>query len=165
MRVILFIQVVSLLVYAAKPPIVSKKSKLCGNEQCDEVLFKAKVKRVMGSNHEAFLSLTEGAVIDVTAVKFSDRTDLMEGVKGVFEKEAEWVTFPVLLIIIIPNNINLVNFIFLLCLRNSLFCHGQILLFTIGTCKPPGRDIDSTCIDTPGGYYFEVGICCADMSI
>ncbi|RCN29889.1 hypothetical protein ANCCAN_24349 [Ancylostoma caninum] len=84
MRVILSIQVISLLVYAAKPPIVSKKSKLCGNEQCDEVLFKAKVKRVMGSNHEAFLSLTEGAVIDVTAVKFSDRTDLMEGVSREF---------------------------------------------------------------------------------
>ncbi|VDM63644.1 unnamed protein product [Angiostrongylus costaricensis] len=34
----------------------------------------------MGSNHEAFLSLTQDESIDVTAVKFSDRTDLMEGV-------------------------------------------------------------------------------------
>ncbi|KAK5975460.1 hypothetical protein GCK32_004106, partial [Trichostrongylus colubriformis] len=67
-------------VFAAKAPVTSAKSKLCGNDKCDEILFKAKVKRVMGSTHEAFLSLTEGALIDVTAVKFSDRTDLMEGV-------------------------------------------------------------------------------------
>lgn len=66
--------------FATKVPLVSRKSKLCGNEQCDEVLFKAKVKREMGSNHEAFLSLTQDESIDVTAVKFSDRTDLMEGV-------------------------------------------------------------------------------------
>uniref|UniRef100_A0A0K0D7B7 IRS-type PTB domain-containing protein n=1 Tax=Angiostrongylus cantonensis TaxID=6313 RepID=A0A0K0D7B7_ANGCA len=46
----------------------------------EKVLFKAKVKREMGSNHEAFLSLTQDESIDVTAVKFSDRTDLMEGV-------------------------------------------------------------------------------------
>ncbi|EYC32529.1 hypothetical protein Y032_0003g1633 [Ancylostoma ceylanicum] len=39
---------------------------------------------------------------------------------------------------------------------NILFCHGQISLCTIGTCKPPGHDFDSTCIDTPGGYYFEI---------
>ncbi|KJH41413.1 hypothetical protein DICVIV_12619 [Dictyocaulus viviparus] len=45
-----------------------------------QVLFTAKVKRMMSSDHEAFLSVTEGEFINVIAVKFSDRTDLMEGV-------------------------------------------------------------------------------------
>ncbi|KAK6033740.1 hypothetical protein OSTOST_00041 [Ostertagia ostertagi] len=80
MKVILLVQVLCFITLAAKTPVASKKSKLCGNEKCDEILFKAKVKRVMDSTHEAFLSLKEGVVIDVTAVKFSDRTDLMEGV-------------------------------------------------------------------------------------
>ena len=66
---------------------------------------------------------------------------------------------------IISNNINLVSYVILLCPGNILVFHGQISLFTIGTCKPPGHAYDSTCVDTPGGYYFEVGICCADMSI
>ncbi|WKY17187.1 hypothetical protein Q1695_001646 [Nippostrongylus brasiliensis] len=80
MKIVFVLQIVCLVVFAAKPPVAPKKSKLCGNEKCDEVLFKAKVKRVMTFNHEAFLSLVEGALIDVTAVKYSDRTDLMEGV-------------------------------------------------------------------------------------
>ncbi|EYB97646.1 hypothetical protein Y032_0139g2140 [Ancylostoma ceylanicum] len=67
--------------------------------------------------------------------------------------------------IIVADNINLNSFIFLLCPGNSLFCHGQILLLTIDTCKPPGHDFDSTCMDTPGDYYFEICIYCTDMSI
>ncbi|EYC22437.1 hypothetical protein Y032_0017g3349 [Ancylostoma ceylanicum] len=41
------------------------------------------------------------------------------------------------------------------CPRNSLCCHGQISLETIGT-EPPGHGSDSTSIDTPGGYYFDL---------
>uniref|UniRef100_A0A7I4Z5U7 Stromal interaction molecule 2b n=1 Tax=Haemonchus contortus TaxID=6289 RepID=A0A7I4Z5U7_HAECO len=80
MKVISFVQVLCSLSLASRSPVVLKKSKLCGNEKCDEVLFKAKVKRVMDSTHEAFLPLSEGTLIDVTAIKYSDRTDLMEGV-------------------------------------------------------------------------------------
>lgn len=85
MKIVLIAQIVLITQifwssYGTKEPLVSKKSKLCGNEQCDEVLFKAKVKRLMDSTHEAFLPLTQDDSIDVIAVKFSDRTDLMEGV-------------------------------------------------------------------------------------
>ncbi|KAK6762243.1 hypothetical protein RB195_023091 [Necator americanus] len=79
MKIFSYAQIIPLLALCNKPPVVSKKSKLCGNELCDEVLFKTRVKRAMSSNHEAFLPLVEGDVVDVTAVKFSDRTDLMEG--------------------------------------------------------------------------------------
>ncbi|KAJ1351941.1 hypothetical protein KIN20_008120 [Parelaphostrongylus tenuis] len=78
MKTVLF-ALIFCFAFANKPPVVSKKFKLCGNELCDEVLFKAKVKQTMNSDHEAFLSLVAGDLIDVTAVKFSDRTDLMEG--------------------------------------------------------------------------------------
>ena len=45
-----------------------------------EILFKARVKRVMGVNSDpSFLNLVENAVISVVAVKFSDRPDIMEG--------------------------------------------------------------------------------------
>ncbi|EYB94790.1 hypothetical protein Y032_0167g130 [Ancylostoma ceylanicum] len=40
--------------------------------------------------------------------------------------------------------------------RSSLFCHGHILLFTIGTCKPPGHTYDGPYVDAPGGYYIEI---------
>lgn len=80
MKAVLLVQLLCLLGHAAKHPVTTKKSKLCGNEKCDQVLFKAKVKRVMTSTHEAFLSVSEGVLIDVTAIKYSDRTDLMEGV-------------------------------------------------------------------------------------
>uniref|UniRef100_A0A1I7WJ46 Ion_trans domain-containing protein n=1 Tax=Heterorhabditis bacteriophora TaxID=37862 RepID=A0A1I7WJ46_HETBA len=77
---VIFISI-CIIVESAKPPVVpSKKFKLCGNENCDEVLFKSKVKRVMGVGiHEAFLTLTMGETVDVTGVKFSDRFDIMEG--------------------------------------------------------------------------------------
>ncbi|EYC31186.1 hypothetical protein Y032_0004g2005 [Ancylostoma ceylanicum] len=35
----------------------------------------------------------------------------------------------------------------------------------IGTCKLLGHTYDSTCVGTPGGYYFEICMRCADMSI
>lgn len=64
----------------AKQAVVSRKSKLCGNVECEEVLFKARVKRVMGINNDpSFLNLAENAIISVVAVKFSDRPDIMEG--------------------------------------------------------------------------------------
>ncbi|KAJ1360770.1 hypothetical protein KIN20_019825 [Parelaphostrongylus tenuis] len=78
MKTVLF-ALIFCFAFANKRPVVSKKFKLCGNELCDEVLFKAKVNETMNSDHEAFLSLVAGDLIDVTAVKFSDRTDLMEG--------------------------------------------------------------------------------------
>ncbi|VDO04874.1 unnamed protein product [Haemonchus placei] len=59
---------------------LTRSSFPCTNVLFSEVLFKAKVKRVMDSTHEAFLSLSEGTLIDVTAIKYSDHTDLMEGV-------------------------------------------------------------------------------------
>ncbi|CAO4368674.1 unnamed protein product [Caenorhabditis nigoni] len=66
--------------YTAKQAVVSRKSKLCGNTECEEVLFKARVKRVMGINNDpSFLNLAENAIISVVAVKFSDRPDIMEG--------------------------------------------------------------------------------------
>ncbi|CAD6185619.1 unnamed protein product [Caenorhabditis auriculariae] len=70
-----------LYVFAATPPPVNtKKSKLCGDSACEEVLFKTRVKRVMGITADpTFLKLSDGVVIDVVAVKFSDRVDLMEG--------------------------------------------------------------------------------------
>lgn len=46
-----------------------------------EALFKSRVKRVMGvGGHEQFLKLTDGVSIDVVAIKFSDRIDIMEGI-------------------------------------------------------------------------------------
>ncbi|ULT99124.1 hypothetical protein L3Y34_000456 [Caenorhabditis briggsae] len=66
--------------YTAKQAVVSRKSKLCGNTECEEILFKARVKRVMGVNNDPnFLNLAENAIISVVAVKFSDRPDIMEG--------------------------------------------------------------------------------------
>lgn len=66
--------------FTAKQAVVSQKSKLCGNVDCDEVLFKSRVKRVMGVNNDpSFLNLAENAFISVVAVKFSDRIDIMEG--------------------------------------------------------------------------------------
>ncbi|CAI2349354.1 unnamed protein product [Caenorhabditis sp. 36 PRJEB53466] len=65
---------------SAKQAVVSKKSKLCGNAACEEILFKSRVKRVMGVNNDpSFLNLAENAFISVVAVKFSDRPDIMEG--------------------------------------------------------------------------------------
>lgn len=75
---------------------MSTKSKLCGNVACEgeltnflllpakalfpEVLFKSRVKRVMGINNDpSFLNLAENSIISVVAVKFSDRPDIMEG--------------------------------------------------------------------------------------
>ncbi|KAF1763028.1 hypothetical protein GCK72_011293 [Caenorhabditis remanei] len=77
---ILIAAVLCTLGYTAKQAVVSRKSKLCGNAECGEILFKARVKRVMGVNSDpSFLNLVENAVISVVAVKFSDRPDIMEG--------------------------------------------------------------------------------------
>uniref|UniRef100_A0A8R1HQD3 Uncharacterized protein n=1 Tax=Caenorhabditis japonica TaxID=281687 RepID=A0A8R1HQD3_CAEJA len=81
-NIAIFLSVAFLIHYAtsAKQAVVSKKSKLCGNAACEEVLFKSRVKRVMGVNDDPnFLNLVENAFIAVVAVKFSDRPDIMEG--------------------------------------------------------------------------------------
>lgn len=78
--IILTIAILFHIALTAKQAVVSRKSKLCGNVECEEVLFKARVKRVMGINNDpSFLNLAENAVISVVAVKFSDRPDIMEG--------------------------------------------------------------------------------------
>lgn len=65
---------------AGPPKAVQKKSKLCGNVLCNEVLFTTNVVRPIETGHEAFLTgLQVGQEIQVVAVKFSDRFDIMEG--------------------------------------------------------------------------------------
>uniref|UniRef100_A0A914ZE37 Uncharacterized protein n=1 Tax=Parascaris univalens TaxID=6257 RepID=A0A914ZE37_PARUN len=75
-RVILFWHVLS-LVYSVVP--LAKKTKLCGNEACSEKLFDGKFHRSMGANDERFLAPKVDDSVSIYAIKFSDRTDLMEG--------------------------------------------------------------------------------------
>ncbi|CAL2035722.1 unnamed protein product [Caenorhabditis brenneri] len=78
--IVLTVALLFQIALTAKQAVVSQKSKLCGNVDCDEVLFKSRVKRVMGVNNDpSFLNLAENAFISVVAVKFSDRIDIMEG--------------------------------------------------------------------------------------
>ncbi|VDK80979.1 unnamed protein product, partial [Onchocerca ochengi] len=58
---------------------IAKKTKLCGDEACSEKLFEGKFHRSSLANHESFLSPNENDSVNVYAIKFSDRTDLMEG--------------------------------------------------------------------------------------
>uniref|UniRef100_A0A0N4UCH7 Methyltransferase n=1 Tax=Dracunculus medinensis TaxID=318479 RepID=A0A0N4UCH7_DRAME len=56
-----------------------KRTKLCGDENCTEKLFESKVNRIDKINHELFLNPSADDIINVYAIKFSDRTDLIEG--------------------------------------------------------------------------------------
>ncbi|CAG9536357.1 unnamed protein product [Cercopithifilaria johnstoni] len=58
---------------------IAKKTKLCGDEACSEKLFEGKFHRASLATHESFLSPNENDIVSVYAIKFSDRTDLMEG--------------------------------------------------------------------------------------
>uniref|UniRef100_A0A915PLT5 Uncharacterized protein n=1 Tax=Setaria digitata TaxID=48799 RepID=A0A915PLT5_9BILA len=58
---------------------IAKKTKLCGDEACSEKLFEGRFHRSSLANHESFLSPNENDIVSVYAIKFSDRTDLMEG--------------------------------------------------------------------------------------
>uniref|UniRef100_A0A1I8EKL7 Uncharacterized protein n=1 Tax=Wuchereria bancrofti TaxID=6293 RepID=A0A1I8EKL7_WUCBA len=58
---------------------IAKKTKLCGDEACSEKLFEGKFHRSSLATHESFLSPNENDIVSVYAIKFSDRTDLMEG--------------------------------------------------------------------------------------
>uniref|UniRef100_A0A0M3I016 Vegetative cell wall protein gp1 n=1 Tax=Ascaris lumbricoides TaxID=6252 RepID=A0A0M3I016_ASCLU len=74
--VILFWHVLS-LVYSVVP--LAKKTKLCGDEACTEKLFDGKFHRSMKANDERFLAPNVDDLVNIYAIKFSDRTDLMEG--------------------------------------------------------------------------------------
>uniref|UniRef100_A0A914VZV2 Uncharacterized protein n=1 Tax=Plectus sambesii TaxID=2011161 RepID=A0A914VZV2_9BILA len=70
---------------ASGPP---PKTKLCGNDDCTEVLFEGTVNRPQQGTHSEFLHYPDvGATIKVYAIKFSDRTDLWEG--GIDDEASE----------------------------------------------------------------------------
>ncbi|MCP9265040.1 hypothetical protein DINM_020227 [Dirofilaria immitis] len=58
---------------------IARKTKLCGDESCSEKLFEGRFHRSSLATHESFLSPNENDIVSVYAIKFSDRTDLMEG--------------------------------------------------------------------------------------
>ncbi|VDM47035.1 unnamed protein product [Toxocara canis] len=72
---------------------LAKKTKLCGDEACtgmcnqsensaaraSEKLFEGKFHRSMTANDDRFLASKENDLVSIYAIKFSDRTDLMEG--------------------------------------------------------------------------------------
>uniref|UniRef100_A0A0N4ZQ42 SH3 domain-containing protein n=1 Tax=Parastrongyloides trichosuri TaxID=131310 RepID=A0A0N4ZQ42_PARTI len=60
--------------------IAKEKTKVCGDSTCNKVLFSTNAIRKFAANHEHFISLKEGDAIDVVAIKFSNRADLMEGI-------------------------------------------------------------------------------------
>uniref|UniRef100_A0A0R3RXA9 SH2 domain-containing protein n=1 Tax=Elaeophora elaphi TaxID=1147741 RepID=A0A0R3RXA9_9BILA len=66
---------------------IAKKTKLCGDEACSEKLFDGKFHRSSSATHESFLSPNENDVVSVYAIKFSDRTDLMEGAVAFLVRE------------------------------------------------------------------------------
>lgn len=61
------------------PLINGQKSKLCGNEKCNEPLFTSVFKRTYDPPDDRFLKAEETKIVKVYAIKFSDRTEFMEG--------------------------------------------------------------------------------------
>lgn len=68
-----------LLFFLLLAPNSCQKSKLCGNDKCSEPLFTSAFKRSYNPPDERFMNAEEGKVVKVYAIKFSDRTDIMEG--------------------------------------------------------------------------------------
>uniref|UniRef100_A0A0K0E6X7 SH3 domain-containing protein n=1 Tax=Strongyloides stercoralis TaxID=6248 RepID=A0A0K0E6X7_STRER len=60
--------------------IAREKTKTCKDVNCTGVFFSTTVTRDFVSNHPSFQSLKIGDKIDVVAIKFSHRGDIMEGV-------------------------------------------------------------------------------------
>uniref|UniRef100_A0A0N4Z5Q3 SH3 domain-containing protein n=1 Tax=Parastrongyloides trichosuri TaxID=131310 RepID=A0A0N4Z5Q3_PARTI len=77
------ILVILILLFYSRPSnetITKEKTKVCGNLNCNKVLFTTKVVKEFISNQKHFINLKEGDIIRVVAIKFSNRADLMEGV-------------------------------------------------------------------------------------
>uniref|UniRef100_A0A7E4WCM2 WH1 domain-containing protein n=1 Tax=Panagrellus redivivus TaxID=6233 RepID=A0A7E4WCM2_PANRE len=66
------------------PPLVhcADVTKICGNEDCSEVLYTATVTRPYVSDHEGFLTLEVNEPLQIYAIKFSNRVDIIEGVSA-----------------------------------------------------------------------------------
>ncbi|VDD85967.1 unnamed protein product [Enterobius vermicularis] len=74
-----FLKVCYLLLLVFHFTDMAKKTKLCGDIKCAEKLFQSTIKRSYISQHSSFLSYDVNNIIDVYAIRRSDRPELLEG--------------------------------------------------------------------------------------